>query len=90
MFHLFDNNIKLEHPSVRNTDFHKYGDSDSIRTILHELCENRSGKWFFKNHDSDTLYDLYQQFDDQEVLNLIQADIEQAKQDTLKYFSQYN
>lgn len=90
LFELFDNNHKLDHPSVRSADFHKYGHPKDIRRILSELCENRGGRWYFKNHDTDTLYDVYQQFDDKTFVKEITDDIEAQKQATEEYFSKNN
>lgn len=86
LFTLFDNNITFNHPSVRNEDFYEYGNPKDIRDILIDLCENKAGRWYFKNHETETLFDLYTQFDDQELLSTIKSEIEAAKEATSRHF----
>ena len=86
LFKLFDNSITFVHPSVRNEDFYEFGEPRVIRDVLIELWENRAGRWFFKNHETETLFDFYSQFKDECLLAEITQEIETAKEATERYF----
>lgn len=86
LFDLFDVDIKLDHPSVYKADFFKFGPADAIRSVLHELWENRGGKWYFKNHSRDTMFDLYSLIKDKNLVDTLISDIKSAIQETDRYF----
>lgn len=86
LFSLFDTEIKMDHPSVTKALFSSFGSSQQIRTILHELCENKNGRWYFKNHQTYTKLDLYEQIEDKELIESLISDIKQEIADTDRYF----
>lgn len=74
------------HPAIHKAQFEQFANSASVRAVLHELCENKGGKWYLKNYREGSIFDLYSEFDDLELLQDIQKGINEQKDIADKYF----
>ncbi|CAI2369612.1 unnamed protein product [Moneuplotes crassus] len=82
-------------PCVQTYEFNHICEGTYIRMVFRELCQNRAGKWYFKNHNTDSLFqngsdlkDLYSLFKDEELVKMIKAEIDETINETDKYLAQ--